>query len=502
MSILVPLDRIVDNPFQTRQSYDEERIAEVADSIVRDGLIAAPIGRVVNQDGAPVAPASVIKDGSWLPPRGVDYVVQIAVGHNRLRAFRLLHQQKRLPSQYQLVRGSGYIPVEIRLLDDEQMDMLAWTENHQRKDLTPIEEACAIRDRIERRGWTQEKAAVHLGLARPTVANKLRLLKLPEDLLQAVATGQLSERQALELLPAVTLSEEDRAALKRTYTFYTPERIRSQALAGASSTTIRDEVKQLKKAIKFQRQRDEREAEARRQVEAAVVKAAEEGTELIDVRDLKSNQYDEVSDDPKSYRYVPGCSAECECRKKAIGHSGAIVDVCTNPGRRNALKGKKTRDRKKERRQERTKRLEKLEKKLIRDGRVVWTPQAISLIVKHVFMHHSISVDDIRAAAAALGLPKTIAEIGRYSNEAAEAEKLLRSLSMDTALLFALQAIIQKDLREWIEFEGHKTENYNLVMRGVPYSAPEDSAAGGDGTAGGTEQLELEAVPLADEATS
>lgn len=230
MSILIPLDRIEDSPFQTRQSYDEAKIQEIAASIDRDGLIQVPVGRIVTIAGSPVATGQ-----SWTiehTPEGLairqtfpgtnqlnvirlgvqadvdtmlkerpGFRIQIAVGHTRLRAFRHL--------------GRDAMPVELRPLTDEQMDMLAWHENHDRSDLNPVEEACAIRDRIDRHGWTQTEASERLGIDRSTISNKLRLLELPAEVLEHVATGELSERKAMALLPIFQLSEDELAMIVR-----------------------------------------------------------------------------------------------------------------------------------------------------------------------------------------------------------------------------------------------------------------------------------------------
>jgi len=85
------------------------------------------------------------------------------------------------------------------------MATAAWAENAQRHDLTPIEEAMAIQRMIEAFGWTQAQAGDHLGLSRSTISNKLRLLKLDDVARQAVLEGQISERQAMAILPAFDL---------------------------------------------------------------------------------------------------------------------------------------------------------------------------------------------------------------------------------------------------------------------------------------------------------
>lgn len=179
--MLVALDLIDDNPYQPRSAYDAERIAAIAASIAEHGLLQTPIARRV----------------------GDRY--DLAFGHSRLRAFQ----------QLAATDGArfGQMPLLIRDLDDETMALHAWTENKDRKDLSAYEEAAAIARYVQSFGWTQQQAAEKLKLDRSTIANKLRLLKLPPAALDHLAAGALSERQAMALLP---LAELPQAALART----------------------------------------------------------------------------------------------------------------------------------------------------------------------------------------------------------------------------------------------------------------------------------------------
>ena len=183
----VPLDQIQDNPYQTRHSYDgiEELAANIQASRRRLpdslGLIHIPNGREV--------------EGG---------LVQLAEGHRRLRAFRALAEIDKLYL---------YMPVNIVELSDRAMDDLVWSENRERKDLNPIEEALALQRTMAERNLTQEQLAVLRGLARSTVANKLRLLTLPADIRRSIEQGEINERQAMALLPLYQLPEKARQAL-------------------------------------------------------------------------------------------------------------------------------------------------------------------------------------------------------------------------------------------------------------------------------------------------
>lgn len=190
---LIPLEEITGNPWQTRACLDPEHINGLAEDIKKNGLLQPPVGRRVDDAG---------KAKPWGDQLFVGTKVQLAFGHNRLAAYRRLAELEPSNGEWTVM------PLMIQNLTDEQMAMMAWSENAARKDLTSIEEATAIQRDIESFGWTQEQAAEKLGLARATVANKLRLLKLPAEVQKAVEEGKISERQASAILPMMDISEE------------------------------------------------------------------------------------------------------------------------------------------------------------------------------------------------------------------------------------------------------------------------------------------------------
>jgi ParB/RepB/Spo0J family partition protein len=123
--------------------------------------------------------------------------VQLAFGHRRRRGFDRLAVED--------AARWGAIPVIIRALDDESMARQAWKENRDRRDLTAFEESTSIARNMRIFGWSQKTAAEKLGLDVSTISNKLRLLKLPPTALALLERGELSERQAVALLPLVEL---------------------------------------------------------------------------------------------------------------------------------------------------------------------------------------------------------------------------------------------------------------------------------------------------------
>jgi ParB/RepB/Spo0J family partition protein len=175
-SLLVDLAEIVDNPFQPRLDYDDERVTAIAKSIRESGLLQVPLARRVATDR-----------------------YELAFGHTRLRAFAQLAKKD--------AARFGRMPLIVREMTDETMALHAWTENKDRKDLTAYEEARAIERYTTVFGWSTQQAAAKLHLDRSTVANKLRLLKLPQAAIEQLRRGALSERQAQALLPLAELPE-------------------------------------------------------------------------------------------------------------------------------------------------------------------------------------------------------------------------------------------------------------------------------------------------------
>ena len=164
----VDLKLIDDNPWQPRQSYDEEALQELADSIHSLGLLQVPLGR-----------------------RAEDGRVQSAFGHRRVRACRLNLEQG---------RSHGYIDMDIAEITDDDMAVLALTENEARKQLTQVEVVRAHKKAIAETSLTVQALADKLGLNRSTLSNNLRVLELPDFVLEHVESGNLSIHVAREFL--------------------------------------------------------------------------------------------------------------------------------------------------------------------------------------------------------------------------------------------------------------------------------------------------------------
>ena len=151
------------NRDQPRKIFDEDALAELADSIAKHGVIQPLLVRPM-------------PDGSY----------QLVAGERRWRASRMA--------------GLTEVPVVIKELSDDEAMALALIENLQREDLNAIEEAQGIKALMDTLSLTQDEAAEHVGKSRPAVANALRLLKLPDSVIALVSDGKLSPGHARALL--------------------------------------------------------------------------------------------------------------------------------------------------------------------------------------------------------------------------------------------------------------------------------------------------------------
>jgi ParB family chromosome partitioning protein len=161
----IAVGAIVPNPDQPRRGIDDESIEELAASIREHGVLQPVI----------VEP---LPDGKY----------RLIAGERRWRAARQA--------------GLSTLPAIVREVSEEERMELALVENVQREDINPVEEAMAYRSLMERFGLTQEQVAQKVGKSRAAVANTLRLLSLPPEILDGVISGVISEGHARALLMA------------------------------------------------------------------------------------------------------------------------------------------------------------------------------------------------------------------------------------------------------------------------------------------------------------
>ncbi len=167
----VPLSALRPNPGQPRKDFADARLQELADSIRQKGVLQ---------------PVLVEEDGSGR--------YTIVAGERRYRAAKLA--------------GLAKIPVIVGRFAEEEKLEVALIENVQREDLTPIEEAQAYRRLMDMGGLGQEQVAAKVGKDRSTVANSLRLLKLPEEMQVAVGRGDMSPGHARAILAVVNPADQ------------------------------------------------------------------------------------------------------------------------------------------------------------------------------------------------------------------------------------------------------------------------------------------------------
>ena len=161
--LMLPVDCIEPSPYQARTAFDEPEIAALAVSILQNGLLQ---------------PISVRRVGL--------HKYQLVAGERRLRAAKLA--------------GLEEVPCILIDVNMEDASLIALVENLQRRDLDFIEEALGISQLIRMFGMSQEEAARRIGKSQSAVANKLRLLKLPSDVLESLRQNGLTERHGRALL--------------------------------------------------------------------------------------------------------------------------------------------------------------------------------------------------------------------------------------------------------------------------------------------------------------
>lgn len=162
-AVTLALNEIEPNKEQPRKHFSEDSLAELADSIRSHGVLQPLLVRPLSS-------------GRY----------QLIAGERRWRASRMA--------------GLRELPVVIREMSDSEAMELSLIENLQREDLNPVEEAMGYRQLMDTCAMTQEKVAASVGKSRPAIANSLRLLALPEPVLEMVKAGSVSPGHAKALL--------------------------------------------------------------------------------------------------------------------------------------------------------------------------------------------------------------------------------------------------------------------------------------------------------------
>ncbi|OQY08618.1 MAG: hypothetical protein B6I28_04590 [Fusobacteriia bacterium 4572_132] len=168
------LEKVIANPLQPRKQFNEDKIKELADSIRENGILQPIIVRERNG------------------------LYEIIAGERRYRAALKLNMDK--------------IPLIVKEIEDIETLELAIIENIQRENLNPIEEARAYQQLKEKHNYTQEKLAKKLGKSRSVITNAIRLLKLPEVILEMLIQNEISSGHARAILAEKDSKEQLRLA--------------------------------------------------------------------------------------------------------------------------------------------------------------------------------------------------------------------------------------------------------------------------------------------------
>lgn len=160
---IIPIENIEVNPHQPRNTFDEEKLFELAQSIRENGLIQPIVVREINEK---------------------EY--EIIAGERRFRALQMI--------------GQIEAPCIVTQASDEASASLALIENIQRENLNTVEVAHAYRSLLKTKGITQKQLAEEVGKSQSAIANKIRLLDLPDPILSTLSKGEITERHARALV--------------------------------------------------------------------------------------------------------------------------------------------------------------------------------------------------------------------------------------------------------------------------------------------------------------
>jgi ParB family transcriptional regulator, chromosome partitioning protein len=182
----VDVEKIKPNPFQPRREFDEARLKDLSDSIRQYGVLQPlVVSRVENID----------------PEEGISVEYELIAGERRLRASKLA--------------GVAQVPVIIRVGDDNMAKLeLAIIENLQREDLNAVERARAFSRFVEEFHFTHNQIGAKMGKSREYVSNTLRLLALPQEILDALSSGKINEGHTRPILMLADRPEEQNVLFK------------------------------------------------------------------------------------------------------------------------------------------------------------------------------------------------------------------------------------------------------------------------------------------------
>lgn len=210
----MPISWLRPCPFQPRKHFDQEALEDLAKSIVMHGILQPLVVRPVPDE---------------------ENAYEIIAGERRWRAAQLVQMHT--------------VPVILQYLDNEAVLEIALIENLQREDLSPIEEAKALKKLMDVHGHTQEKLSVTIGKSRPYIANVLRLLNLPPKVQDMVAEGQLSAGHARTLIGQDNAEELAEKIVNDNLSVRAAEKLAQDAKASTPSSSQASSPKSTSKDV-------------------------------------------------------------------------------------------------------------------------------------------------------------------------------------------------------------------------------------------------------------
>lgn len=253
----IPIEKVEPNPEQPRKDFSEDDLADLATSIAERGIIQPLIVRAVNA-----------RPGTY----------QIVAGERRWRAA----QRAKLHT----------VPVVVREFTDTEVLEVAIIENIQRADLNPIEEALGYRQLQDKFGHTQEQLSAALGKSRSHIANLLRLLNLPHEVLVWVREGKLTSGHARALVPAENAIELAKTIIAKQLSVRETESLVKKAASADKETKPTASKKVVEKDADTRALEDDLSATLGMRVEINHKEGTESGQLSISYRDF--TQLDDI----------------------------------------------------------------------------------------------------------------------------------------------------------------------------------------------------------------
>lgn len=212
----IDVEKIKPNPYQPRREFDEQALKDLSESIRQYGILQ---------------PLTVSRVENWNEDGSYQVTYELVAGERRLRASKLA--------------GLSQVPVIIRTGDDSKTKLeLAILENLQREDLNPVDRAKAFARLATEFNQKHVEIAQKIGKSREYVSNTMRLLSLPEEILNAVAQGKISEGHTRPLMMLIDRPEEQVTLFKEML-------IRKMTVREAENIARRIAVDKIRKKEKF-----------------------------------------------------------------------------------------------------------------------------------------------------------------------------------------------------------------------------------------------------------